>query len=381
MFSNLTFQFVPVAHIRDRRFAYLFLFLVSAAFTVYGLATFLLHKDSDFSSPASVDTIWIASTRSPLTDSPNTSPPFYCNNASYDFRIPMRYAKLTPNLSATNISCKWFGDGIVTSYAEDSLQIATIVQLLDNDFTGAEAYFTTQVEQVRVNMLFSIALPDGGGMARPSTVVVRDKNSDVYKEFVGPVTLTIPEILALTGSSMDDENPEEGRYRFTGMHITVTKHFSNLQDWSFRGSLTCDLSFKVVPHMWGNMNLAMVSGQNAYRRGIMLMFTARGQIGVFSWSTLITRLLASYITVGICRSFVTKLIQLLAFMNGEGFRVSHRLEVPSRYFRVERWWSSPDDDRDEDDDNGGQERNATSNKDKFRRAHRKSFFVPSQLEE
>ena len=366
MLHDLKFQFVPVAHVRDWRFAVTFYGLLVLAFLYSVGSMFFFHQYCFYSPATALTTPWFRSFRNP-SNIPATNFPFFCNNASYDYVLTAAQKAQIGAYEFKNGSCLWLDDAVVTSVSSSSLAIATSLLKLVVDPTNAsnmsyETYFSTDHSSLVANFQHSVNMPIGPPGLNPPTILY-DSKGNAYKSFGHPgeqpfVSISWDDIFKITGVSLDEWNPQPAflppiRYRNTGMLIAVNLEYSNAFNWQVPLELRCKMTLELQPGSWGQIGWC-TPGDEAYtRQGVLLNFVVQGQLAAFSFTSLVTHLISSYVLIGLCRTAVVMLISVLS-ARSDDFAKRHKLELRPEVFCSEFMANRIADlaKRKEDDDEG-----------------------------
>lgn len=343
---GLRFQFVPVAYIRDYRFALVFHALLTLAF-VYSIGSiFWLHQDLAYTPAIALTTTWFRSFRSP---SNVPAPPYFCNNATYNFVLTPEQLALTGAFAFENVSCRWFSDAVMTYMSGDQAAIATaLIEQTINMASGNITYvqnFATDFDSLLYNFQHSVNLPDGTPVLNVPTTLL-DSAGNVYRTFGFPDSastypaLTFDDIFAVLGVTLDEFNPGAAdaklgfppiRYRNTGMLIAVQLEYANAVTWQYGLSLRCTMKLNLQVGSWGNVGWMTAGDDKLVRLGVVLRYMSSGLLGQFSFTTLVTHLISSYVLIGVCRTAVVMLIKFFSACD-EGFAERHKLDLQPYVF-------------------------------------------------
>ena len=367
MLHDLKFQFVPVAHVRDWRFAVTFYGLLVLAFLYSVGSMFFFHQYCFYSPATALTCSWFLSTRNPSNNGSSTHS-FFCNNASYDFTPPPEEILMSGNFTFSNSSCVWLNDAVVTTMSADGMSITTSTMTQPNmsgrsgnTYSGfSSSHFMVDLDSLVANFQHSVNMPIGPPILNPPTILY-DSKGNVYKSFGHPgeqpfVSLTLRDVLRIVDVSLEEWNPVAGvpiRYRNTGLLVAVNLEYSNAFNWQVPLELRCKMTLELQPGSWGQIGWC-TPGDEAYtRQGVLLNFVVQGQLAAFSFTSLVTHLISSYVLIGLCRTAVVMLISVLS-ARSDDFAKRHKLELRPEVFCSEFMANRIADlaKRKEDDDEG-----------------------------
>jgi hypothetical protein len=340
---GLKFQFVPVAHIRDYRFALVFYFFLTVAF-IYSIGgIFWLHQDLTYTPATAMLTTWFRSFRNPSNVLSN---PYYCDNATYNFELTPAQKVIAGNYQYNNVSCQWFDDAVVTRMSGNSAGITTaLISLVMDPHNSSNIssvqYFTTDFDSLGINFQHSVNVPNIGPVLNPPTTLY-DHQGKVYRRFgvAGEppfVSLSFNEIFDIVGMGLDDLNPQPGtefppiRYRNTGMLVSVMLNYQNAVTWEIGTSLQCAMTMTVQQGSWGQMGWITPGSSSFIRTGVVLNMVVSGELGSFSFTTLVAHLISSYVLISVCRTAVVMIIKFISAFD-DGFAERHKLELAPSVF-------------------------------------------------
>jgi hypothetical protein len=287
-----------------------------------------LHQYAEFEPASPFVNVWPGAPP-PV---PQTAPA-YCSNSAYDWGTSFTPAEqaLTGGFSFSSVRCVPFDSGRHTVAGETSFTSITAERRAYANGT-VEQVFTTAPEEATFNAIHAFSASWlAEGVVNPRTLV-RSKSGELlatfeegsilgglplsaWMRFAGGASLEARNIQPWIRGGVPTESPF---FRTTGMVLLLRVAYSNLRmgelpSLQAAGRPQADVTIEVLPTAWGfigsvtEYDAASSQLVSVSRMGIKIQIIFSGEVGVYSASELVRRIVEAIVLLG-AAAFVTEAV-------------------------------------------------------------------------